>query len=84
MILFSKKLKTQVSEREELGTWSLLLFVLQLPKKAWQPLKSSQKREEAWNNLYAGYVQEVATTLVLQPLLEDEQRTKCGGVIDGP
>ena len=26
----------------------------------------------------------VASTLVLQPLLEDEQRTKCGGVVDDP
>ena len=46
--------------------------------------KVSQGLEEAWNNLYAGYLQEVATTLVLQPLLEDEQRAKCGGVVDGP
>ena len=28
--------------------------------------KVSQGLEEAWNNLYAGYVQGVATTLVLQ------------------
>ena len=26
----------------------------------------------------------VASTLVLQPLLEDEQRAKCGGLVDGP
>ena len=38
----------------------------------------------AWNNLYAGYIQGVASTLVHQPLLEDEQRAKCGGVVDGP
>jgi hypothetical protein len=25
----------------------------------------------------------VASTLVLQPLLEDKQRAKCGGVVDG-
>jgi hypothetical protein len=24
----------------------------------------------------------VASTLILQPLLEDEQRAKCGGVVD--
>ena len=36
--------------------------------------KVSQGLEEAWNNLYAGYVQGVATTLVLQTLFEDEQR----------
>ena len=46
--------------------------------------KVSQGSEEAWNNLYAGYVQGVASTLVLQTLLEDEQRAKCGGVVDGP
>ena len=40
--------------------------------------------EEAWNNFCAGYVQGVASTLVLQTLLEDEQRAKCGGVLDGP
>ena len=39
---------------------------------------------KAWNNLYAGYNQGDVSTLVLQPLLEDEQRTKCGGVVDGP
>ena len=46
--------------------------------------KVAQGLEEAWNNLYAGYVQGVASTLVLQTLLEDEQRAKCGGVVDGP
>ena len=46
--------------------------------------KVSQGSEEAWNNLYAAYVQGVASTLVLQTLLEDEQRAKCGGVVDGP
>ena len=46
--------------------------------------KKSQGLEEAWNNLYAGYIQGVASTLVLQTLLEDEQRAKCGGVVDGP
>ena len=46
--------------------------------------KVSQGLEEAWNNLYAGYVQGVATTLALQTLLEDEQRAKCGGIVDGP
>ena len=46
--------------------------------------KVSQGPEEAWNNLYAGYVQGVATTLVLQTLLEDEQRAKCESIVDGP
>ena len=46
--------------------------------------KVSQGLEEAWNNLYACYIQGVASTLVLQTLLEDEQRAKCGGVVDGP
>ena len=46
--------------------------------------KDSQGLEEAWNNLYACYVQGMASTLVLTPLLEDEQRAKCGGVVDGP
>ena len=26
----------------------------------------------------------VASTLALQPLLEDVQRAKCGGLVDGP
>jgi hypothetical protein len=34
--------------------------------------------------LYAGYTQGVASTLVLAALLEDEQRAKCGGVVDDP
>ena len=38
---------------------------------------------KAWNNLYAGYNQGDASTLVLQPLIEDEQRAKCGGVVGG-
>ena len=46
--------------------------------------KDSQGLEEAWNNLYAGYIQGVTSTLVFQPLLVDEQRAKCGGVVDGP
>ena len=46
--------------------------------------KVSQGLEEAWNNLYTSYVQGVATTLALQTLLEDEQRAKCEGVVDGP
>ena len=44
----------------------------------------AQGLEEAWNNLYACYVQGVASTLVLQTLLDDEQRAKCGSVVDGP
>ena len=44
----------------------------------------AQGLEEAWNNLYLGYVQGVASALVLQTLLEDEQRAKCGGVVEGP
>jgi hypothetical protein len=39
---------------------------------------------KAWNNLYAGYIKGVASTLVLQPLLEDEQSAECGGVVDSP
>jgi len=54
------------------------------PRKHGSYSKVHNKLEEAWNNLYAGYVQRVATTLVLQTLLEDEQRAKCGGVVDGP
>ena len=46
--------------------------------------KVSQELEETWNNLYAGYIKGDASTLVLQSLLEDEQRAKCGGVVDGP
>ena len=40
--------------------------------------KVSQELEETWNNLYAGYIKGDASTLVLQSLLEDEQRAKCG------
>ena len=45
--------------------------------------KVSQELEGTWNNLYAGYINGDASTLVLQSLLEDEQRAKCGGVVDG-
>ena len=34
--------------------------------------------EEAWNNLYAGYIHGVASTLDLSPSLEDEQRLSVG------
>ena len=34
--------------------------------------------EEAWDNLYAGYIHAVASTLVLSPSLEDEQRLSVG------
>ena len=42
----------------------------------------SQELEKTWNNLYAGYIKGNASALDLQSLLEDEQRAKCGGVID--
>ena len=44
--------------------------------------KVSQELEGTWNNLYADFIKGDASTLVLQSLLEDEQRAKCGGVID--
>ena len=34
--------------------------------------------EEAWNNLYAGYIHGVASNLVLNPSLEDEQMLSVG------
>jgi hypothetical protein len=34
--------------------------------------------EEAWNNLYTGYIKGVASTLDLSPSLEDEQRLSVG------
>ena len=34
--------------------------------------------EEAWNNFCAGYVQGVASTLVLASSIEDEQRLSVG------
>ena len=34
--------------------------------------------EEAWNNLYASYIQGVASTLDHSPSLEDEQRLSVG------
>ena len=45
--------------------------------------KVSQQLEGTWNNLYAGFIKGDASTLVLQSLLEDEQRVKCGGAVDG-
>ena len=45
--------------------------------------KVSQELEETWNNLYAGFIKGDASTIVLQSLLEDEQRAKWGGVVDG-
>ena len=36
------------------------------------------KLEEAWNNLYASYIQGVASTLDHSPSLEDEQRLSVG------
>ena len=46
--------------------------------------KDSQGLEDVWNKFYAGYIKGVASTLVLQPLLEDEKKAKCEGVVDGP
>ena len=83
MLLFSKKIKTQVSEQEELGTWSLLHSVFLITQESMVATqKVSQGLEEAWNNLYAGYVQGVASTLVFVSSLEDEQRAKRGRVVD--
>ena len=45
--------------------------------------KVSQELEETWNILYVCYIKGDAFTLVLQSLLENEQRAKCGGVVDG-
>ena len=45
--------------------------------------KIAQELEGTWNNLYAGFIKGDASTLVLQSLLEDEQRATCGGVVDG-
>ena len=40
--------------------------------------KVSQGLEETWNNLYAGYIKGVASTLVFASLLEDDQRLSVG------
>ena len=40
--------------------------------------KLSQGLEETWNNLYAGYIKGVASTLVFASLLEDDQRLSVG------
>ena len=40
--------------------------------------KVSQGLEETWNNLYAGYIKGVASTLVFASLLKDEQRLSVG------
>ena len=34
--------------------------------------------EEAWNNLYSGYIYRVASNLVLSPSFDDEQRLSVG------
>jgi hypothetical protein len=39
---------------------------------------------ETWNNLYAGIIPFKEMTLILKTSLEDEQRAKCRGVVDGP
>ena len=40
--------------------------------------------EEAWNNFCAGYVQGVASTLVLASSIEDEQRLSVGVFLTAP
>ena len=46
--------------------------------------KVSQELEGTWNNMCVGFIKGDASTLVLKSLLEDEQRAKCEGVVDGP
>ena len=79
MLLFSK-IKTQVYEQEEARNLKSTSFC---SSKHGSYSKVSQGLEETWNNLYAGYIKGDASTLALQSLLEDEQRAKCGGVVDG-
>jgi hypothetical protein len=47
----------------------------------------TQRIHKDWKKLRITFMQVpskgVASTLVLEPLLEDEQRAKCGGVVDG-
>ena len=49
---------------------------------------ATQKFHEDWKKFGITCMQvtfkRVASTLVLEPLLEDEQRAKCGGLVDGP
>ena len=49
---------------------------------------ATQKFHKDWKKFGITFMQvafkEVASTLVLQPLLEDEQRAKCGDLVDGP
>ena len=62
---------------------SLLFHSLITQKSMVATQKVSQELEETWNNLYAGYIKGDASTLVLQSLLEDKQKARCGVVVDG-
>ena len=62
---------------------SLLFYSSITQKSMVATQKDSQELEETWNNLYTGYIKGDASNLVLQSLLEDEKRAKCGGVVDG-
>jgi cysteine sulfinate desulfinase/cysteine desulfurase-like protein len=49
---------------------------------------ATQRIHKDWKKLGVTYMQVsskgVVSTLALKPLLKDEQRAKCGGVVDGP
>ena len=83
MLLFSK-IKPKFLSRKIQEPEIRFIPFFNYPRKHGSHSKVPQGLEEAWNNLYAGYVQGVAFALVLQTFLEDEQRAKCEGIVDGP
>jgi hypothetical protein len=54
------------------------LFLSSITQENMVATSKFTRLEEAWNNLYAGYIHGVASTLVLSPSLEDEQRLSVG------
>ena len=75
--------KTQVSEYRRLRNLKFKPFQVSIIKISMIDTYKFTSLGKAWNNLYAGCNQGVASTLVLQPLLEDERRVKCGVVVGG-
>ena len=75
---FVSKYKTQVSKQERARNLKSELFHSSITQESMVATFKFTGLEEAWNNLYAGYIQGVASNLVLSPSLEDEQRLSVG------
>ena len=81
IFMFSKTLKNPSiwagKEWEDLNqSYSIFLIIQYILVDTWKFTGSG----EAWNNFYAYFKSRRWTHLVLRALLEDEQRTMCGGV----